>query len=713
MEDKLATIPGLFERLAASSRGLLSRSTTFGRRVFQASRVEVYVLEGEQLQLIESAGRARLKGGSATELLPELRGERGVLFRPADAGERARPLLGAHVPIRLFDGSLAGCYSVFYSARRGRLGAVERRTMREIVAFLAQQIEAVRRIELVQRSTARADVSFEGIAQSSPDAIVAADAHNIILAWNVGAERLFGYTAEEAVGRSLDLIIPPAMRQGHRAGMKRVADDGPTRLIGRAIDLQALRKDGSSVPVELSLSQWMEGSQRRFGAIMRDISERQRLEENLRVAAMLDHLTGLSNRACLDHRLEQVLRSGRRATALLVDLDGFKDVNDTLGHQAGDLVLAEVARRLRSNVHAAHFIARLGGDEFVVLLEDTANPLEGDWLGETLINAIEETIPADGNLVSISASVGIACSYDGCTAETLLGDADLALYKAKRDGRGRTQLFTPDLRHRLVEKGLARTELTTAWAQDQFELYYQPQLFLEDARVCGAEALLRWNHPSRGVISPAAFLPLLETDTLAVSVGDWIIGEACRQAAEWRRTAFPDIRVAVNLFALQFKSGDIVGEVARALERNGLSPDGLEIEITENTILQTDERILRQLKRLRDLGVGLAFDDFGTGYASLSMLRHYPVTKIKIDRSFVSGRDVSDKDQAITRALVQMAEGLGITVTAEGIETPAQHALMRDQGCHVGQGYLYSRPVPAAMFQALPLEAMSGWRVAG
>ncbi|WP_168990429.1 putative bifunctional diguanylate cyclase/phosphodiesterase [Aureimonas flava] len=526
---------------------------------------------------------------------------------------------------------------------------------------------------------------FEQIAAASPDGILATDANYVILAWNAGAERLLGYSAGEAVGRSLELVVPNVA----------------SAPADRPVCLRAIRRDGVQVPVELSLSRWTEGGMPRLGAILRDASERHRAEETLRNAAMIDALTGLANRASLDAHLAEIAEAERSVTLLLIDLDGFKEVNDTLGHLAGDLILAEVARRLRAHILAGHFVARMGGDEFVVLIEGVANPMDGVWLGETLIDAIEQAITIDDAMVTVSAGIGVACSANGSLPAELLADADLALYKAKRGGRGRTQLFTSDLRLRIMEKGLARAELASAWAGGQFELYYQPQVMLGDGKLCGAEALLRWNHPVRGVLAPGAFLPLLETDALAMSVGAWIIDEACRQTAEWRATVFPGFRVAVNLFALQFKSGDIVSEVTRALARHDLAPDALELEITENTILKSDERILRQLNRLRDLGVGLAFDDFGTGFASLSMLRHYPVSKIKIDRSFVSGADVCQKDRSITQALVHMADGLGIEVIAEGIETLEHHALMLSQGCGMGQGYLYSRPVTARTFHAL------------
>lgn len=574
------------------------------------------------------------------------------------------------------------------------LERAERRMLAGLARHVGERVEAAHRVD------AEASQRFENIATTSPDAIVTANARNEIIAWNAGAERLFGYASAEVLGQSLSLIVPPAMRKLHEAGLGRLASGGEARLIGQSVKVLACRKDGGEFPIELSLSRWMERGEQRFGAIIRDMSERVQTETQLREAASTDPLTGLANRGALNKRLADHLAAERRVALLLIDLDGFKEVNDTLGHPVGDAVLVEVASRIREGAGQYGLCARMGGDEFVVLMEDTANPMDAHWLGETLIDAIEVAIGASGALVTISASVGIACTgYDGADAGTLIADADLALYRAKREGRGRTRLFTPDLRHTVAERGLARQELGRAWETGAYELFYQPQVLLSDGSIRGAEALLRWNHPERGLLAPGAFLSMLESDATAIAVGNWILETACRQAASWRSVIRSDFRIAVNLFPIQFKSGDLVRNVEHALSAAGLAPDGLEIEITETTILKSDERILSQLERLRAVGVSLAFDDFGTGFASLSMLRKYPVTKIKIDRSFVSGPDVDDRDMSITQAMIQMADGLGMSVVAEGIETSVQHDLMRRQGCDWGQGYFYGRPIHALGFE--------------
>ncbi|WP_279483593.1 bifunctional diguanylate cyclase/phosphodiesterase [Aureimonas sp. SK2] len=660
----------------------LDRVARFAREVLEAAAVRVRIDHVDGGTSIHTAGvvssASVTETGDMNSLAVSTGDERTGTFR-SDVCDPDGSVIGSIVIER--PGSPA-------------LERAECRVLAGLARHVGERVEAARRID------AEASQRFESIATSSPDAIVTANGRNEIVAWNAGAERLFGYAPSEVLGQSLSLIVPPAMRGMHEAGLGKLASGGEPKLIGQSVKVRACRKDGSEFPIELSLSRWIERGEQRFGAIIRDMSERVQTETELREAAATDPLTGLANRGALNKRLADLLAVERPVSLLLIDLDGFKEVNDTLGHPVGDAVLVEVASRIREG--ACHFglCARMGGDEFVVLMEDTANPMDARWLGETLIDAIEIAIGASGALVTISACVGVACTGDcGTDAGTLIANADLALYRAKAEGRGRTRLFTPDLRNKVAERGLARRELGLAWDTGSYELYYQPQVLIADGSVRGAEALLRWNHRERGLLAPGAFLPMLESDATALAVGDWILETACRQAAHWRSTIRSDFRIAVNLFPIQFKSGDLVQNVEHALRAAGLSPDGLEIEITETTILKSDERILSQLQRLRALGVSLAFDDFGTGFASLSMLRKFPVTKIKIDRSFVSGPDVDDRDVSITQAMIQMADGLGMSVVAEGIETLAQHDLMRRQGCDWGQGYLYGRPMPALGFE--------------
>ncbi len=571
----------------------------------------------------------------------------------------------------------------------------DRLVLQDLAALVLDRME-LRRVE---RSDRESRSRFRNIASTSPDGIICASADNRITSWNSAAEAMFGYTAEEAIGRSLDLIVPPAMRAGHRAGLARVVGGGPARLIGTSINLTACRRDGTEFPVELSLSQWSESGERFFGAIIRDITLRAEAERQMKRAAEFDHLTGLSNRPSLNRQMKRACAAGESATVILIDLDGFKDVNDTLGHSAGDFVLQVVAGRLRRAIADDHMVARLGGDEFVVFMTGIADPIQAAERGLSLIALIEEPIEFEDQAIHIGASIGIGVCHDGdYNDEELIGNADLALYQAKGDGRHLVRVFTPELRQSASRKGVISSSLRQAWERQEFELYFQPQVDLGNGRLKGAEALIRWNHPLLGVVSPAAFLPVLEMGLLAVPVGEWILRAACRQAAQWRRAGLPDFRIGVNLFAAQFRTRDFAEIVETVLREFDLPASALELEITENIILQNEQRIMEPLRRLRKLGVGIAFDDFGTGYASLSLLKDYPVSRLKIDRSFVSGGERSEKDAAIIEAVVKLADGFNLEVIAEGIETREQELLMKHFQCDEGQGYLYGRPMTAADF---------------
>ncbi|OEC33729.1 PAS domain S-box-containing protein/diguanylate cyclase (GGDEF) domain-containing protein [Pseudomonas cuatrocienegasensis] len=601
----------------------------------------------------------------------------------------------AGMPLRTAEGHALGSLCLIDDKPRHDFTSREQQILRDLAALVNEHID-LRRFEREGESSRS---RFRHIAATSPDGIICANSQSVITSWNTAAESLFGYTAQEALGQPLDLIIPLPMRAPHAAGFGRVAAGGPPRLIGAAINLSALRRDGSQFPVELSLSQWHEGGERCFGAIIRDITVRAAAEKQLKYAAEHDHLTGLANRSLLKQRIQQVLAAHTPATLLLIDLDGFKDVNDTLGHSAGDFVLQVVAARLRQAVAGEFMVSRLGGDEFVVFVTGTTDLLQARALGLELIAIIEEQIEYDEQPIFIGASVGIAASSGAIESEEqLLGNADLALYQAKSDGRHLVNIFTPELRQTASRKGAISSSMRQAWERREFELYYQPQINLADGSLCGAEALIRWNHPTLGVTAPAVFLPVLEAGLLAVPVGEWILRTACRQAAQWRQMGVGHFRMGVNLFAAQFRARDFADMVKAILAEFNLPASALELEITENTILRNEQRIMQPLQHLRDLGVGIAFDDFGTGFASLSLLKDYPVSRLKIDRSFVSGADRSSRDEAIIEAVTRLAAGFHLEVIAEGIETLEQAALMRRYDCGEGQGYLYGRPMTADDF---------------
>lgn len=437
---------------------------------------------------------------------------------------------------------------------------------------------------------------------------------------------------------------------------------------------------------------------RSFNRMSAGIVER---EHRITHMAFHDSLTGLPNRTALRQALEQgvarAARAGEGVAVLCLDLDGFKGVNDTLGHPAGDALLRQVAAAL-TELAPDGVVARLGGDEFAILLTGSVAADRPRALAQAVLDRFREPLRIDGQTVATGTSIGIALGpADGEDADQLLKNADLALYRAKDDGHGAFRFFEPSLDAAARARRELELDLRSAIATGQLELHYQPIVDLKSDRIGGFEALLRWRHPARGLVSPAAFVPVAEETGLIIAIGEWVMHEACRAAATW-----PDpVRVAVNVSALQFRHGGFAGVVAQALARSGLDPRRLEVEITESVFLDGEGPVVRLLHSLRALGVRVALDDFGTGYSSLSYLRSFPFDKIKIDRSFVTAVAEDASAAAIVRAIVDLAGALKMDTTAEGVEETAQLDCLRAQGCGSIQGYLFSRPVEGARVAGL------------
>jgi diguanylate cyclase (GGDEF)-like protein len=423
----------------------------------------------------------------------------------------------------------------------------------------------------------------------------------------------------------------------------------------------------------------------------------QQLEEQLVHQALHDPLTGLANRVLFGDRLEHALARGQRPGAtvaiLLIDLDGFKDINDSLGHDAGDDLLTIAGMRLQGHARPGDTVARLGGDEFGVLLEDIT-AAEAVRSAELLLQGLAAPIVLRDRDLTPTASIGIAIA-NGEDAETLLRNADTAMYAAKRQGKGRYALFEPAMHATIIERLDLAADLGRAMQQGQLYLSYQPEIQLRSGRIVGLEALVRWHHPARGMVAPDQFIPLAEETGSIVPIGGWVLREACRQAKAWqeRRPATPSLTIAVNLSARQLQHPGIVDEVSAALAAVGLDPWSLVLEITETAIMEQLDAAITMLTELRRLGVRLALDDFGTGYSSLSYLQRLPVDILKIDRSFVAGVAGSTEDSALARAIITLGQTLGLEVVAEGVETAEQLAALRELGCQLGQGYYFARPL--------------------
>ncbi len=456
-----------------------------------------------------------------------------------------------------------------------------------------------------------------------------------------------------------------------------------------------VKADGSLIDVAIYSRQLVHDGRPAMLLSLMDITERKQAEARLAFMAQHDGLTGLPNRAMLrqhlDDQLAHTRRSGQQIAVLCLDLDNFKAVNDSLGHAVGDRLLKGVAKRLRSSLRDGDFLSRLGADEFVVIHQDIARPEAAGQLAKRLIQAIGEPYLIDGHTVVVTASAGIALAPgDGDDAEKLLKNVDLALARPKADARGTFSFFESAMDAKAQARRRLEVDLRAAIEDCVLRPHYQPLVDLHSGRITGFEALTRWPHPERGMIPPSEFIPVAEETGLITALGGMILRRACNEAAQWP----DDVRIAVNLSPLQFRTGNLLSVVMEALKQSGLPAKRLELEITETLLMEKSEHVLATLHALRMLGVRMSMDDFGTGYSSLSYLRSFPFDKIKIDQSFVRGLAGNQDAQAIVRAIVNLGRGLGVTVTAEGIETEAELGCLRNEGCHEGQGFLFSKARP-------------------
>jgi len=597
----------------------------------------------------------------------------------------------AGAPLRAPDGSNIGTLCVFDRAPRPSFPGKDLSFLQQVAALTMDKIE--------RRFVNRISDILVPFAHVAHQALVTTDAAGRITFWNEGAEKMFGRPQIEAIGCAVDLIVPERLRAAHREGLARVASGAPSHMTGRAVEILALRRDGSEFPAELSLSVWRGPDGIDMGAQIQDISERRAREDRLHHMANHDGLTGLLNRHSFLKRIEERLERNGTAAVFVLDLDGFKDVNDSLGHAVGDTLLQALALRLSATSDPVEILARLGGDEFAILLPVEISLGEVNARANALIEVIRRPFSVSGHELHLSTSVGVAVApLHAGDAEELIVRADLALFKAKSDGGRRYRVFDTRLENQLGATRAFQDELRFAFSERQFELHFQPQVRLADGMLTGAEALLRWNHPVRGLLHPAAFMAVLETHPLAYEIGCWVLDRSCQTLAAWRIQGLPPLRMSVNLFAAQLRSGTLVEVVEATLARHGLAPGDLELEITETIALRHGDNDLAPLRSLCKRGVGIAFDDFGTGFASLSALKDFPLTRLKIDRSFV--RDVCSNrhSAAIVRGVITIGRSLGLDVIAEGIETKEQVAHLRKWRCASGQGYLYGKPVSASDF---------------
>lgn len=557
--------------------------------------------------------------------------------------------------------------------------------------------------DITQRRQAEAyKAQLAAIVESSSDAIVVKGLDGIITNWNAGAERIFGYRASEIIGRSISTLIPLDRMEEENKIMNLIRRG----KVAEHFETVRWAKGCQPIDVSVTISPVKDDTGRIIGAskIARDITQRKESQERIQYLAHYDSLTGLPNRTLLADRMRMAIgnatRFSHRLALLFMDLDRFKLVNDSLGHEIGDKLLKIVAERMQSTVRLIDTVSRMGGDEFVVLLPQIETLEDAARVSEKLIAAVSQPYHIEQHELILTTSIGISVYPDhGKDAGTLLRNADASMYSAKEAGRNRYQFYLEDATSRATERlGLER-DLRGAIDRNEIFLVYQPQIELATGRVVGAEAFMRWRHPKRGLVMPASFIPVAEDSGLILPLGEHVLRESCLQAREWRDRGF-DIGVAVNISAVQFRQEDFTDVVLRVLADTGLSPQRLELELTESVVMQGVESVIQKMRILDAHGVKVAIDDFGTGYSSLSYLRQFTVDRLKIDRSFIRDLPENTDARAIVSAIVAMGLSLGLRVIAEGVETGAQANFLQSIACVESQGYLYSKPMVANDFEA-------------
>ncbi|WP_158592240.1 putative bifunctional diguanylate cyclase/phosphodiesterase [Noviherbaspirillum sedimenti] len=475
-------------------------------------------------------------------------------------------------------------------------------------------------------------------------------------------------------------------------------------------DGRIARSDGSTADIELAATPFIIQGRQDTLLVVRDVSERKKTEQKIYHLAHHDPLTGLANRMLLKERLEHAIahahRTGKPLAVLFIDLDRFKGINDSAGHSTGDQVLIECAHRLRHCLRDSDTVARTGGDEFLILIEASTDPLHVPAVAQKILASMERPFHVGGKEYAISASIGISTyPTDGSNVEALIKHADIAMYRAKNEGRGGFRYYSAAMAAQSLERYAMEGALRHALERGEMELYFQPKVTLQDGRISGAEALIRWHHPKLGLLLPHRFIPLAEEIGLITELGWWAIAEACRHCRDWQEQHLPPIRIAVNLAYSQFTDDRFCDKVRHFLQAAKLSPSSLALELTETMVMKNAERLMSTLQQLKQLGVHLSVDDFGTGYSSLAFLKRLPVDSVKIDRSFIKDLPGDSEDVAITRAILALLHSLKRTAVAEGVETRAQYEFLLENGCEEGQGYYFSAALPHQEFHALLADA--------
>ncbi len=541
------------------------------------------------------------------------------------------------------------------------------------------------------------------IMSSSTEGAVVVDGEFRCLVWNRFMEDLTGLRAEEVLGKRAGDFFPVIGDQPIDELLARVLKGETVNVAETTYMVPNTERQGW---ISVSYRPQYDSKGKVTGVIghVRDLTERKRAEQQIEYQAYHDELTGLANRRLFQEHLTLALalaqRRHRPVSVLFLDLDHFKVVNDSLGHTIGDALLKEIATRLRTSVREGDVVARVGGDEFTIVLQELEKKEDAATMAQRVLRIIAEPIDVEGNRLYITTSIGITVyPEDGEDAETLLKNADNAMYRAKAVGRNTYEMSTQELSRSMQERLTLENGLHQAMEKSEFEVYYQPQIDIRTMRIVGMEALLRWRHPERGLMLPGSFLSVAEERGFIVMIGDWVLRTALKQGRVFHDMGFPDFRVAVNLSARQFRELSLVDGIESAIKESGLDPKALELEITESVAMENIDMTFKVLEQLRRTGISIAIDDFGMGHSSLSYLKRFPIDALKIDRNFVEDLPGGFEDAAIVRSVIELAQGLNLRVVAEGVETKPQLDFLKEHGCREVQGFYFGFPVPAPQFR--------------
>jgi diguanylate cyclase (GGDEF)-like protein/PAS domain S-box-containing protein len=610
---------------------------------------------------------------------------------------------GYEMPVIFVSGTIGEDRAV-EAMRMGANDYIMKNNLKRLIPAVEREREVARsRLERRYEGERRreAEARYGHVLATTPDAIISTDSRQRITVFNHGAEHIFGYLAEEVLGQPLDLLLPEHLRQVHLAHVQAFAESPDmAKGISERKEISGRRKDGSLFPARASISKLMEEDGMTFTVILHDVTQQKQNEERIRYLAHYDVLTGLPNRVLFGDRLEQAIaeaeRRGRIVGLIMLDLDRFKTINDTLGHGAGDALLQHVARRLVGCVRQDDTVARLGGDEFAVVLVDVAHPGDAARVARTILDGFIPPFSILGRELFMGASLGISLyPLDGRETDILMKNADVAMYRVKGSGRSSYQFYEPEMTAQAEQRLALENDLRHAMERGELLVLFQPQEAVATGRLEAFEALVRWQHPERGLVTPDTFIPLAEENGLIVQIGEWVLEYACACSKGWQEAGLPPIKVAVNVSSRQFLQNDLFTIVERVLQKTGLDPHLLELEITESMLMQDEQSALETIRQINMLGVNFSLDDFGTGYSSLSRLKRFPLSTLKIDQSFIADIPHDQFDAAIVRSIVSMGHGLGIRVLAEGVENQDQMDFLRDSGCDMIQGFHYGRPLTA------------------